>query len=118
MKNRTTEDSDQNKTLNYLVINYNLNYTDHIWVGSDTDQERKRELLMNASYICMKYGYSLRGYEGFWVDSQCLMDGIHLRKHDRREPHMLVVVMGVFKGEYVNRIHILPLNTPIAVTNM
>ena len=36
------------------------------------------------------------------------MDGINLGKHDRREPHMLVIAMGVFKGEYVNRIHILP----------
>ena len=69
VKKRMLEYSDQNKPLNSLVINYILDDIDHRCVGSDTDQERKRDLLMDASYICLKYGYSLRGYEGFWVDS-------------------------------------------------
>ena len=64
---------------------------------------------MTASYICVTYGYSLRGYDGFWVDLQRLMDRIHLRKHDTREPHVLVVVMGIFKREYGHIMHILPL---------
>ena len=68
MKKRMPEDSDQNKPLNSLVINYILNDIDHKCVELDTDRERKRDLLMDASYICVKYGYSLRGYEGFWVD--------------------------------------------------
>ena len=37
------------------------------------------------------------------------MDGIHLGKHDRKEPRVLVVVMVIFKGEYFNRTHLLPL---------
>ena len=51
MKKIIPEDSDQNKTLNYLVINYILNDTKNEWVVSDTDQERKRDMLMNSSYI-------------------------------------------------------------------
>ena len=107
--NSMPEYSYRNKPLNYLVVNYILNDIKHVWVGSETDQERKRELLMTASYICVTYGYSLRGYEGFWIDSQRLMDGIHLRKHDRREPHVLVAVMGRFKGEDGNILYIFPL---------
>ena len=38
-----------------------------------------------------------------------MMDGIHLVRHDRREPHVLVAVMGRLKGEYGNIIHLLPL---------
>ena len=63
---------------------------------------------MIASYICVTYGYSLRVYEVFWVDSQRLMDGIHLGKNYRREPHVLVAFMGIFKGEYGNIMHLLP----------
>ena len=62
VKKRIPEDSDRNKPLNSLVINYILNDIDHKWVGSETDQDSKRYLLMNASYICMTYSYSLRVY--------------------------------------------------------
>ena len=37
------------------------------------------------------------------------MDGIHLGKHDRKEPRVLVVVMVIFKGEDFNRMHLLSL---------
>ena len=69
MNKRIAEDSDRNKPLNYFVINYILNDTENKCFGSETDQERKRELLMNASYICVAYSYSLRGYKEFWLDS-------------------------------------------------
>ena len=75
-----------------------MSYIKHEWFGSETDKDRKRELLTTTSYIYVAYGYSLRGYEGFWVDSQRLTDGIHLIKHYRREPHVLVVAMVRFKG--------------------
>ena len=51
MKKSMPEDSDRNKTLKYLAINYILNEIEHKWVGSETDKESKRELLMNSSYI-------------------------------------------------------------------
>ena len=92
------EDSGRNKPLKSLVINYILNDIAHEWVVSETDQKMKRYPLMTASYICVTYGYSVRGYEGLWVDLQWLMDGIHLGKHDRRETPVLMVVMVRFKG--------------------
>ena len=109
IKKMIPEESDQNKPLNSLVINYILNYIDHEWVGSDYDQERKRDMLMTASYICVTYGYSLRGYEVLWVYLQRLMDGIHLGEHDRREPHVFVAVLVRFKVEDGYIIHLLPL---------
>ena len=103
------EDSDRNNPLKYFVVNYILNDIEHEWLGSETDQDRERELLMTASYMCVTYGYSLRGYEGFWVDLQRLMDDIRLGKHDRREHHVLVAVMGRIKTEDSNIMHLLPL---------
>ena len=60
IKKRMPEDSYRNKLLNSLVINSILNDIENKWVGSKIDQERKRDLLMSESYICMTYVYSLR----------------------------------------------------------
>ena len=68
MNRRMTEDSDWNKSVNSLVVNYILNYIKHEWVMPDTESCKKREPLMAAAYICVTYGYYLRGYEEFWVD--------------------------------------------------
>ena len=53
-----------------------------------------------SNYICVTYGYYLRGYEVFWVDFQRIIYGIHIGKYYRREPHVIVSMMGIFKGEY------------------
>ena len=52
-KKRMLEDSDRKKLLKSLVINYILNDIDQKWVVSETDQYRKRYMLMNVSYICV-----------------------------------------------------------------
>ena len=51
----------------------------------------------------------MQGYKGFWVDYQRIIDGIHIGEYARREPHVIVSVMGIFKGEDGERIHLLPL---------
>ena len=45
----------------------------------------------------------------FWVDCQCLIDGIHIGKYDRQDPHVIVSVKGKFKGEEGDRMHLPPL---------
>ena len=75
----------------------------------DTEPGRKRELSMTAAYICGTYVYYLHGYKGFWFDCQQLIDRIHIGKYDRWEPHMNVSVMGRFKGEDRDCMHLLPL---------
>ena len=109
MKSMNPEDSDQNKPVNYLVVNYILSLIDHEWVMPDNVPGRKRELLMTAAYIYVAYDYYLRGYEGFWVNFQRLIDGIHIGNYDRREPHVIVSVMGIFRGEYGDCMHMIPL---------
>ena len=53
---------------------------------------------MTVAYIYVTYGYSLRVYEGFGFYFQCIIDGIHIGNSTRREPHVIVSVMGRYKG--------------------
>ena len=49
MNRRIPEDSDCNKPMNYLVVNYILNHIEHDWLMPNTDPGRNRELLMTAA---------------------------------------------------------------------
>ena len=109
MKRRMTEDSDRNKPVSYLVVNYVLNNIKHKWVIPNTEPCRKRELLMNVDYICVTYGYYMQGYEGFRFDCQRLIDRIHIGNYDRQEMHVIVSVIGRFKGEDRYHMNLLPL---------
>ena len=62
VKRSMPEESDWNKTMNSLVVNYISNHIKHELVIPDTELGRKRELLMTPAYIYMTYGYSLEGY--------------------------------------------------------
>ena len=42
MKRSIPEDSDRNKPVNYLVVNYIFNHIKHEWVIPDTDPGIKR----------------------------------------------------------------------------
>ena len=75
------EDLDSNKPVNSFLLNYIFNHIEHEWLMPDTELGSKRELLTTAAYICVKYGYSLQGYEGLWVDCQRLINGIHFRNY-------------------------------------
>jgi hypothetical protein len=55
------------------------------------------------------FGYSLRGNEGLGVDAQRLGDNIGVGKHDPRAGHVLVSLLGRFKGEEGDRMHVFPL---------
>ena len=79
------------------------------WSDPDTELRQSRELLMAASYICIAYGYSLRGHEAFWIDCDHLLRFIHVSKADTRVPHVIVDALGRFKGKDGDRMHLFPL---------
>ena len=81
------------------------------WVDPDTDDDRRRLLTMTAGYMASTYAYSLRGNEGFWVDARRLVDNIQIGKNDSRYgPHVCVSLLGRFKGEDGDRMHVFPLS--------
>ena len=64
---------------------------------------------MAAAYICVAYGYSLRGHEAFWIDCDHLLRFLHIGKANTRTPHVIVAALGRFKGEDGDRMHLFPL---------
>ena len=109
MKLRMPVDSDRDKPVNSKIVSFILDRIEYEWSDPDTLSDRGRELLMAAAYICVVYGYSLRGYEGFWVDCDRLIKHIHIGKFDSRAPHVIVAALGRFKSEDGDRLHVFPL---------
>ena len=58
-KRRILVESDWNKPVNALVVNYILNHIEHEWVMPDTEPCGNREILMTAAYICVTYSFYL-----------------------------------------------------------
>ena len=49
---------------------------------------------------------SLRGNEGFWVDGDSLVENILLGRNDSPIPHVVVGLLGFFKAEGGERLHV------------
>ena len=112
MKIRMPVLSNRNKPLMGAVVKVVLEFMDREWSHPDTGVERKRLLAMCGGYIVTTYGYSLRGgNEGFWVDASRLRANMHLGAVDntRETPHVCVALLGCFKGEDGDRMHVFPL---------
>jgi len=70
--------------------------------------KRKREITMCAGYIAVTCCYGLRGNEGMWVDADRLRRGIRVGEIPSRNEisHIIVSLLGRFKGEDVDRMHV------------
>jgi hypothetical protein len=75
-----------------------------------TTEERRRELVMAGSYMCIAYGGSLRGCEALWVCGDNLRKHIDVGRDDVvNGSHVVVPLIGKFKGEMGTRMHVIPL---------
>ena len=106
---RMPQDVKKNKPMSSIIVGYVLDALETEWANAATSDSRKRILLMSAAYICVTFGFSLRGNEGLWVDAQRLIDGINIGKHDPRASHVIISLLGRFKGEDGDRMHVFPL---------
>ena len=63
---------------------------------------------MCAGYLAVTFVYGLRGNEGFWVDGDRLTAGIELGLVGTAESpgHVVVSLLGKFKGEDGDRMHV------------
>ena len=109
MKARMPVESARNLPLTGPVVRRVLEEIEFEWVTSNEDPHRKRLLAMAGGYIATTYSYSLRGNEGFWVDGDRLCEGIDVGKFASPIPHVLVPVLGFFKGENGERLHVFTL---------
>ena len=106
MRARMPEESERNLPLGGLVVQRLLEEMEFEWALPTTTAQRKRKLTMTAAYISVTYTLSLRGNEGFWVDGDALCDHIQLGKEDKGTPHVAIALLGFFKGEAGERMHV------------
>ena len=106
MKTRMPVESSRNLPLLGPVVKRILDEIEFEWSLPHTIEDRKRMLVMTAGYIAVTYSYSLRGNEGFWVDGDSLVTNIQLGKNDSVKPHVVVALLGFFKAEGGERMHV------------
>ncbi len=109
MAARMPQESSQNLPMSGVVVRYVLSVCESEWWDESTAPDRRRWVLMLAAYLCVTYGLSLRGNEGFWVDANRLCDHVLLGKNDSREGHINVALLGRFKSEDGDRMHVMPI---------
>ena len=111
MKARMPQISVRNKPLVGEVVASLLDRMEAEMVDQETDPDRRRDLIMAGGYIATTFGYSLRGNEGFWVDGDRLKKGLPLGRDctDSNERHVVISLMGRFKGEDGDRMHVVAL---------
>ena len=106
MKARMPVDFARNLPLMGSVVKRILDNLELEMFGGVASKERKRLLTMVGGYIAVTYSYSLRGNEGFWVDGDSLVKEIDVGKEATPIPHVLVPVIGFFKAEHGERMHV------------
>ena len=109
MKSRMPKHTSRNLPFMGKMVAYVLDVLEAEWSDPNTDPIRRRECLMTAGYMAVTYGYSLRGNEGFWVDCDRLCANIDVGKYHARAPHVCIPVLGRFKAEDGDRMHVFPL---------
>ena len=109
MKTRMPMDSARNKALMGSVVKRMLDMIEFELFDTLTSEERKRLLTTVGGYMAVAYSYSLRGNEGFWVDGDNLCKNINIGKQASPIPHVLVPLIGFFKTEQGERMHVFPI---------
>ena len=111
MKIRMPQEKVRNLPLLGNVVSHVLKVMEAEWLAPGTSRKRKREISMCAGYLAVTYVYGLRGNEGFWVDADRLRGGIDLGRNATEDslPHVVVSLLGRFKGEDGDRMHVFAL---------
>ena len=104
---RMGKDVRPNAGLSHLVLIQILNNIDKELIEGEEEYKRKRFLLLVAVYLVVSYVSSLRGCEGFMMERSDLVKHIDRGKQDPDLPHVVVPLLGQFKGETGERCHLL-----------
>jgi hypothetical protein len=111
MRARMPSESARNVPLLGHVVSQVLSRMDMEWRNMAIPEGRRRVIAMCGGYIATTFVYSLRGNEGFWVDGDRLKANIDLGKtgSNGEISHVVVSLLGRFKGEGGDRMHVFPL---------
>lgn len=75
-------------------------------INEEPSYSRQRFLLLCGVFIVVCYGGSLRGCEGFMMERSDLIRNISRGQYDTEIPHVVVPLLGRFKGELGERCHL------------
>ena len=111
MQARMPQKQKRNRGFSGRLCKSMLDLMDEEWENPHIPPDRRRDITMVAGYIAVAYGYALRGNEGFWVDAQRLCDNLHVGRNPPvgEPPHIVVSLLGRFKNEQGERMHVLTL---------
>ena len=99
----------RNKPITTVMVSYILNELELEFVDHSTLLDCRGIMMMTTTYVAVIFGHSLRGNEAFWVDTQRLIGNISVDKYDTRANHVIIYLLGKFKGEEGDRMHVFPL---------
>ena len=111
MERRMPEETDRDEPLMGTTVAGMLKRMKFEYLDAETGVIRKRSLVMTGAYMAVCYGASLRGHEGLWVCGKNLVEHILVGKEETEElpGHVLVPLVGFFKGENGMRMHVCPI---------
>lgn len=78
------------------------------------DKIRQEVLALLGAYVCVAFGGSFRGHEVFLVDLHGLLKYLQKPPLSSAKPHVIIPLLGRFKGEDGERYHLTPL---VSTTN-
>lgn len=87
--------------LHKMLININLEILD-----KDTSETRRRWLVTVGAYFILSFVLALRGNETLMLDLRALTENIEQGRFEK-PPHVVLPLLGLFKGEEYKRLHIL-----------
>jgi len=104
---RMGKDIRSNAGLSHEVLILMLDKAEEDLNNDSLSWNEKRFILLCSFYFVVCFGGSLRGSEGFMIERSDLIDHIERGKHDDDIPHVVVPLLGRFKGETGERSHLL-----------
>ena len=76
-------------------------------LDKDTSFKRRRWLATAGAYFTISFVLALRGNETLMLDLKSLVEYVNEGKLDPKNPHIVIPLLGRFKGEDFGRHHIL-----------
>ena len=104
---RMGRDVRSNSGLSHLVLVKIIENLERELQSSDAGDDRKHFLVVCGFYFVVCFVASLRGCEGFMVERSDLIRYVSKGKTHRISPHVVVPLLGRFKGETGEKSHLL-----------
>jgi len=98
----------QNIALDYKILHIILGNLDNEWERLEEGSQRKRWIVIAATYLLFGFVLALRGNEGFMVEAGGLVDHKdHGTEESEETPYCVIPLLGRFKNEEGERWHLM-----------